>query len=76
MENKVKPLTPVTANWVAIQKLREMTKYVIFYKVGVRVNDGNGAVSVSVTLRKSLCDGRFHEVTGGTFVLEEKNKTI
>ncbi|XP_035763469.1 laminin subunit alpha-3 [Neolamprologus brichardi] len=32
-------------------------------KVGVKANDGNGAVSVSVTPRKSLCDGKFHEVT-------------
>ncbi|XP_005479284.1 laminin subunit alpha-3 isoform X2 [Oreochromis niloticus] len=32
-------------------------------KVGVKVNDGYGAVSVSVTPRKSLCDGKFHEVT-------------
>ncbi|XP_070688258.1 laminin subunit alpha-3 [Pempheris klunzingeri] len=32
-------------------------------KVGVKVNDGNGAVSVSVTPRESLCDGKFHMVT-------------
>lgn len=43
-----------------------MTKYVMFYQVGVKVNDGYGVVSVSVTPRKSLCDGKFHEVTGGT----------
>lgn len=43
-----------------------MTKYVMFYQVGVKANDGNGAVSVSVTPRKSLCDGKFHEVTGRT----------
>lgn len=38
----------------------------MFYQVGVKANDGNGAVSVSVTPRKSLCDGKFHEVTGRT----------
>ncbi|XP_044054261.1 laminin subunit alpha-3 isoform X2 [Siniperca chuatsi] len=32
-------------------------------KVGVKVNDGSGAVSVSVTPRESLCDGKFHVVT-------------
>ncbi|XP_070764977.1 laminin subunit alpha-3 [Enoplosus armatus] len=32
-------------------------------KVGVKVNDGSGAVSVSVTPRESLCDGTFHVVT-------------
>lgn len=37
-----------------------------FYQVGVKVNDGNGAVSVSVTPRESLCDGKFHVVTGVT----------
>lgn len=36
----------------------------IFYQVGVKVNDGNGAVSVSVTPTQSLCDGKFHMVTG------------
>lgn len=28
------------------------------------MNYGNGAVSVSVTPRQSLCDGKFHVVTG------------
>ncbi|XP_078114223.1 laminin subunit alpha-3 [Sander vitreus] len=32
-------------------------------KVGVRKNDGNRAVSVSVTPHESLCDGKFHQVT-------------
>uniref|UniRef100_A0A3B4VLD6 Laminin G domain-containing protein n=1 Tax=Seriola dumerili TaxID=41447 RepID=A0A3B4VLD6_SERDU len=32
-------------------------------KVGVKVEDGSGAVSVSVTPRGSLCDGKFHMVT-------------
>ncbi|XP_062251833.1 laminin subunit alpha-3-like [Platichthys flesus] len=32
-------------------------------KVGVRVNDENGAVSVSVTPTESFCDGEFHMVT-------------
>ncbi|XP_071343066.1 laminin subunit alpha-3 isoform X2 [Trachinotus anak] len=32
-------------------------------KVGVKVDDGSGAVSVSVTPRESLCDGKFHTVT-------------
>ncbi|XP_036969506.1 laminin subunit alpha-3 isoform X3 [Acanthopagrus latus] len=32
-------------------------------KVGVKVKDGNGAVSVSVTPRGNLCDGKFHVVT-------------
>ncbi|KAF7659114.1 hypothetical protein LDENG_00003190 [Lucifuga dentata] len=32
-------------------------------KVGVRVNDGNGAVSVSVMPPQNLCDGKFHVVT-------------
>ncbi|XP_051232166.1 laminin subunit alpha-3 isoform X2 [Dicentrarchus labrax] len=32
-------------------------------KVGVKVNDGSGAVSVSVTPHKSFCDGKFHVVT-------------
>lgn len=36
-----------------------------FYQVGVILNDG--AVSVSVTPRESLCDGKFHVVTGMTF---------
>ncbi len=37
---------------------------VTFYQVGVTVDDGNGAVSVSVTPPQSLCDGKFHLVTG------------
>lgn len=37
-----------------------------FYQVGVKVNDGNGAVRVSVSPRESLCDGKFHVVTGMT----------
>ncbi|XP_073332501.1 laminin subunit alpha-3 [Pagrus major] len=32
-------------------------------KVGVKVKDGIGAVSVSVTPRGNLCDGKFHVVT-------------
>ncbi|XP_056233586.1 laminin subunit alpha-3 isoform X1 [Seriola aureovittata] len=32
-------------------------------KVGVKVDNGSGAVSVSVTPRGSLCDGKFHMVT-------------
>ncbi|XP_039983754.1 laminin subunit alpha-3 isoform X2 [Xiphias gladius] len=32
-------------------------------KVGVEVSEGNGAVSLSVTPRESLCDGKFHVVT-------------
>nr|XP_046248654.1 laminin subunit alpha-3-like [Scatophagus argus] len=32
-------------------------------KLGVKVNDGHRAVSVSVTPRESLCDGKFHIVT-------------
>ncbi|XP_050933340.1 laminin subunit alpha-3 [Lates calcarifer] len=32
-------------------------------KVSVKVNDGNDAVSVSVTPHESLCDGKFHTVT-------------
>lgn len=36
----------------------------IFYQVGVKVNDGNRAVSVSVTPLESLCDGKFHMITG------------
>uniref|UniRef100_A0A8D3CTX3 Laminin, alpha 3 n=1 Tax=Scophthalmus maximus TaxID=52904 RepID=A0A8D3CTX3_SCOMX len=32
-------------------------------EVGVKVHDGTGAVSVSVTPRESLCDGKFHVVT-------------
>uniref|UniRef100_A0A671UKA7 Laminin, alpha 3 n=1 Tax=Sparus aurata TaxID=8175 RepID=A0A671UKA7_SPAAU len=32
-------------------------------KVGVKVKDGSGAVSVSVTPRGNLCDGKFHVVT-------------
>ncbi len=39
---------------------------VTFYQVGVKVNDGSGAVSVSVTPHESLCDGEFHAVTGMT----------
>lgn len=39
---------------------------VTFYQVGVKVNDGSGAVSVSVTPRESLCDGEFHAVKGTT----------
>ena len=30
------------------------------------MNDGYGAVSVSVTPPESLCDGKFHMVTGTT----------
>uniref|UniRef100_UPI003AAC4457 laminin subunit alpha-3 n=1 Tax=Centroberyx gerrardi TaxID=166262 RepID=UPI003AAC4457 len=32
-------------------------------KVGVNVNDGSGAVSVSVIPHQNLCDGNFHAVT-------------
>lgn len=45
-----------------------MTKFTDCYlfQVSVKVNDGNDAVSVSVTPRESLCDGKFHTVTGMT----------
>lgn len=39
---------------------------VTFYQVEVKVNHGKGAVSVSVTPHESLCDGKFHVVTGMT----------
>ncbi|KAK5907285.1 hypothetical protein CesoFtcFv8_005153 [Champsocephalus esox] len=32
-------------------------------KVGVKLNDANSAVSVSVTPPQSLCDGKFHVIT-------------
>ncbi|XP_029905586.1 laminin subunit alpha-3 [Myripristis murdjan] len=37
--------------------------FLVENKVGVKVNDGNGAVSVSVMPHQSLCDGKFHAVT-------------
>ncbi|XP_058495004.1 laminin subunit alpha-3 isoform X2 [Solea solea] len=40
-----------------------LSVYLMENKVGVEVNIGNTAVSVSVTPRKSLCNGRFHMVT-------------
>lgn len=34
--------------------------------MGFKVHDGHGAVGVSVTPEESLCDGKFHSVTGMT----------
>ncbi|XP_041861831.1 laminin subunit alpha-3-like isoform X2 [Melanotaenia boesemani] len=36
--------------------------YLMENKVGVKMKDGDGAVSVSVKPRKNLCDGKFHVV--------------
>lgn len=51
-----------------IQKIqKKKQQYVtkrIFHKVGVKMNDGRGVVSVTVRPRQSLCDERFHVVTG------------
>lgn len=33
-------------------------------QVGVGLNDATGPVSVTVAPRESLCDGKFHAVTG------------
>ncbi|XP_047442348.1 laminin subunit alpha-3 [Mugil cephalus] len=42
---------------------KSLNVFLMENKVGVKVNDGNGVVSVSVAPRKSLCDGKFHVVT-------------
>lgn len=37
-----------------------------FYQVGLEMNDGTGPVRLSVTPPESLCDGKFHMITGTT----------
>ncbi|XP_053178329.1 laminin subunit alpha-3 [Scomber japonicus] len=44
-------------------KKASLNVFLMDSKVGVKMNDGNRAVSVSVTPLESLCDGKFHMIT-------------